>query len=218
MVESTALEMRHTRKGIGGSNPPLSAIISLTQSSLRSLAPRGRRNAPAPTWALGLEFELCPELSANISLTQSSLRSLAPSDCLRFQAFSHDKKLPLLLTKKIARIFTAPVTVAPFWVRRPSCGSENMLEHVQLRWNHSNVAHFIKDQGIWRRAYLAVRTRRSPRRFDEMRPSRKGLAAAGARIRPRTCPMHRHRAAFASCRITHAAIQTELSPFQLNML
>ncbi len=25
MVESTALEMRHTRKGIGGSNPPLSA-------------------------------------------------------------------------------------------------------------------------------------------------------------------------------------------------
>ena len=27
MVESTALEMRHTRKGIGGSNPSLSAML-----------------------------------------------------------------------------------------------------------------------------------------------------------------------------------------------
>ena len=27
MVESTALEMRHTRKGIGGSNPSLSATL-----------------------------------------------------------------------------------------------------------------------------------------------------------------------------------------------
>ncbi len=29
MVESTALEMRHTRKGIVGSNPTLSAILNL---------------------------------------------------------------------------------------------------------------------------------------------------------------------------------------------
>jgi hypothetical protein len=29
VVESTALEMRHTRKGIGGSNPSLSAILAL---------------------------------------------------------------------------------------------------------------------------------------------------------------------------------------------
>ena len=31
MVECTALEMRHTRKGIGGSNPSLSAIIPATR-------------------------------------------------------------------------------------------------------------------------------------------------------------------------------------------
>ncbi len=37
MVESTALEMRHTRKGIGGSNPSLSAIISPTAYLFRCL-------------------------------------------------------------------------------------------------------------------------------------------------------------------------------------
>ena len=34
-VESTALEMRHTRKGIGGSNPPLSASQSAQSAALR---------------------------------------------------------------------------------------------------------------------------------------------------------------------------------------
>ena len=35
MVESTALEMRHTRKGIEGSNPSLSAIITTYASVLQ---------------------------------------------------------------------------------------------------------------------------------------------------------------------------------------
>ena len=37
MVESTALEMRHTRKGIGGSNPSLSANLC-SQRDLRAIA------------------------------------------------------------------------------------------------------------------------------------------------------------------------------------
>lgn len=35
MVECTALEMRHTCKGIGGSNPSLSAIILAKALELR---------------------------------------------------------------------------------------------------------------------------------------------------------------------------------------
>ena len=50
MVESTALEMRHTRKGIEGSNPSLSAIFELTAISLRSMPPRGRRSFFDPTF------------------------------------------------------------------------------------------------------------------------------------------------------------------------
>ena len=64
MVECTALEMRHTRKGIGGSNPPLSATISLAAVSLRSTPPRWRPDRPAGSRPLGSEFELGPELSA----------------------------------------------------------------------------------------------------------------------------------------------------------
>ena len=47
-----------------GSNPCLSAIISLAPSSLRSLAPRGRAKARAAVAALGIEFEQGPLLSA----------------------------------------------------------------------------------------------------------------------------------------------------------
>ncbi len=52
MVECTALEMRHTRKGIGGSNPSLSAIFAL-------------RAAATPTLRAGSEFELAFALSAS---------------------------------------------------------------------------------------------------------------------------------------------------------
>ena len=59
MVEGTALEMRHTRKSIGGSNPPLSASLPQTEilSDLR-VAEMGRhlrgssdRNSPKPLTA-----------------------------------------------------------------------------------------------------------------------------------------------------------------------
>ncbi len=41
MVECTALEMRHTCKGIGGSNPSLSAILSIHCANLERDAPPG---------------------------------------------------------------------------------------------------------------------------------------------------------------------------------
>ena len=41
MVESTALEMRHTRKGIGGSNPSLSAIFAIARQFASLMAPMG---------------------------------------------------------------------------------------------------------------------------------------------------------------------------------
>ena len=47
MVESTALEMRHTRKGIAGSNPALSAITHgmLLKNSIFSLCPHATQSA-----------------------------------------------------------------------------------------------------------------------------------------------------------------------------
>ncbi len=53
MVESTALEMRHTRKGIEGSNPSLSAIVALKlkdTSKILWVRPNSRPNS-----AVGLE-------------------------------------------------------------------------------------------------------------------------------------------------------------------
>ena len=42
MVESTALEMRHTRKGIGGSNPSLSASTHLSRIEEHEASPLQR--------------------------------------------------------------------------------------------------------------------------------------------------------------------------------
>jgi hypothetical protein len=37
VVECTALEMRHTRKGIGGSNPSLSANLAVTGVAIQAI-------------------------------------------------------------------------------------------------------------------------------------------------------------------------------------
>ena len=65
MVEGTGLENRQAGNRLVGSNPTLSATISLTAVSLRSMPPRGRpKSWPAALAPLGSKFEVSPEFPA----------------------------------------------------------------------------------------------------------------------------------------------------------
>jgi hypothetical protein len=60
VVESTALEMRHTRKGIAGSNPALSAKVFYQSFDRQEFPAFSQRNdptfVPTPGFAIGAGF------------------------------------------------------------------------------------------------------------------------------------------------------------------
>ncbi len=90
MVERTALEMRHTCKGIVGSNPTLSAIITICRDAHASAVPSIALTALAPRMRTpSVCRRALPQLQRRRYLSKRRLLRLTD----RYAAYTHEATL-----------------------------------------------------------------------------------------------------------------------------